>query len=978
VPANWEINGFGTPFYHSHQCFDKDAIPPELPQHYNPVGSYRQTFTLPDSWKEKQVYLHFGAVKSAFYLWINGKKVGYSEDSKTAAEFDITQFLKAGENQIALQVYRYSVGSYFECQDMWRLSGIERDVYVFATEKVHIKDFHAHTNLKNDYRDGVINFSASIANYDDFVAEGYKLHLVLTKDHEALWSTSMDIPPIKPNERNAIQISKVIERPELWSAETPSLYQLSIQLEHSSSPSKSEHIGHLLGFRSTELKNGNILINGKPVLFKGVNRHEHDPYTGHVVSRASMEKDIILMKQFNINAIRMAHYPTDPYMYYLADIHGLYVMDEANIESHGIGAANQGGSYNPSNHLVNKAEWKGAYIARVSNMYHASKNSASVVMRSLGNESGDGPNLEAIYDWLKDQDPFAPVISEQAQLRRHTDAYGQMYAPLRDIKRYAEMKIDPSRPAILIEYQHAMGNSLGNFAEYWDAFEYYPQLQGGFIWDWVDQTFALETSQGEKYWGYGGDLEPPATASSLSFSANGLVYADRTPYPYLHEVKRAQQNIGFRFSLDTKAQQKQSIALLVSNKYFFKSLNDYQLDWEIIEDGTSIETGSGPALLAEAQQDQKISIEHKVKFNSTKEYFLNLKATTKSKVGALAQGHIVAQAQLPISELPLLSELTKSDYRADSQPIANGGKIRVAENQNLLEVKTANARFVFNKSNAMLEQIYSDDKALLTSPIVPDFWRAPTDNDLPIQDYGNALLPFYELGSAMQKVKFDILEKTKHLVRVKTEHYLSSIESRLFITYTISTTEQGNGKIDIDTYFYAAPHKKQAELPRIGYRFSLHPSYTQALWYGRGPHENYPDRKLSADIGLYSSTVDDLAVHYVRPQANGLRTDTRILNLQSDSHKTVKFTSTKPFSFSASNIANTEYHTTTEEVQKKNRHPYSQKRSDSIFVNIDYLHRGVGGTNSWGEAPLPQYIIPWLDYQYSVTLELIDSARNTF
>ena len=421
VPANWEVNGYGSPFYHSHYCLKPNTEKIELPLTYNPVGSYRKTINVDNSWDNKQIILHLGAVKSAFYLYVNGKSVGYSEDSKTAAEFDITDFVNVGENTIAMQVYRYSTGSYFECQDMWRVSGIERDVYLYVAPKVRIADLHAQTTLMNNYTAGVLNFSALLENDLGDSADGYSLAIELSNsENQKVVSKLLDIKAITRDENATVETQITLPKANLWSAEIPYLYQLKVALVNPAGE-RIEWIGQHIGFRSSELKDGQILINGKAVLFKGVNRHEHDPVSAHVITRESMRKDVELMKAYNINALRMAHYPQNPYIYHLADKYGLYVMDEANIESHGIGAANQGWTYNPEMHLVNKPEWKDAYIDRVSNMYHRTKNHPSVVMRSLGNESGDGVNLELSYDWLKTQEPNFPVISEQAQLRRHTD-----------------------------------------------------------------------------------------------------------------------------------------------------------------------------------------------------------------------------------------------------------------------------------------------------------------------------------------------------------------------------------------------------------------------------------------------------------------------------------------------------------------------------------------------------------------------------
>jgi beta-galactosidase len=946
VPANWEVNGYGTPFYHSHQCFKANVVPPEMPAHYNPVGSYRKTFTLPDNWNEKQIFVHFGAVKSAFYLWVNGQKVGYSQDSKTAAEFDISSYLQAGENQLALQVYRYSDGSYFECQDMWRVSGIERDVYLFATPKIHIKDFHAYTTLTDNYSKGELQLSALIDNNLSRTVSGYQLKVQLF-DHQqkTLFEKNLNIETLSENKMAVLEYVISIDTPNLWSAEDPNLYDLKLTLLDSQGKA-IEHIGHNIGFRSTELKNGNILINGEPVLFKGVNRHEHDPITAHVVTRELMLKDVQLMKQFNINAVRMAHYPNDPYMYYLADLYGLYVMDEANIESHGVGAANQG-PYNPDTHLVNKPEWAAAYIDRVSNMYHATKNNPSVVMRSLGNESGDGPNLEATYDWLKQQEPNSPVISEQAQMRRHTDAYGQMYAPISDIERYAKRKFDTTRPVILIEYEHAMGNSLGNFKEYWDSFEKYPSLQGGFIWDWVDQTFAMKTLDGTPFWGYGGDVEPDATVSSLSFSANGLVFADRTPYPYLWEVKNVQQNIGFSSNEITAGK------IIISNKHYFISLQGLSLDWQILANGKQVSQGKGLPLSAAAQENQEILIDYGIVRKPDIEYFLNLQVTSDKDNGVIPKGHITAWSQLALPNTEAIAEEPKKL------------RLSVSDKKQAYRFKGQDFSLSIDKTTGLISSMeYFGDELLKTSPR-PDFWRAPTDNDLPIKDYGDKIAPWQKAGEDTALVSIKLTKETKYQAKVEVEHYLSAIESRYFTTYRVF----GNGEVKVDVYFYAAPHKKQSDIPRLGTLFELDTEYSQVSWYGRGPHENYIDRNTSAHVGQYQSNVADLYVPYVRPQENGYRSDVRNVSFHNQDGKGITFKGAPLIGFGAQYYDTADYHTTAAQVKDKNIHPHELPKKERIFVNIDYIQRGVGGINTWGAKPLADYIIPYLDYQYSYSFE---------
>jgi beta-galactosidase len=943
VPANWEINGFGIPYYHSHACFKSDAVPPEIPQSYNPVGSYRHVVDIPEDWQGQQVFVHFGAVKSAFYLWVNGKKVGYSQDSKTAAEFDLTDFLKPGKNLLAVQVFRYSDGSYFECQDMWRMSGIERDVFLFARPKVHIRDFHALTTLTDAYENGRLSFSAHIANKNSTAQKVHTVDVqVLDTRGNVLTEKMLSTKGLAPGQEALVSRELNFDKPLLWSAEAPNLYQLNLTLRDSKGEAL-EYIGHRFGFRSTEMKDGQILINGQAVLFKGVNRHEHDPHTGHVISQASMREDAMLMKKFNINAVRLSHYPNDPYWYRLADEVGLYLMDEANVESHGIGAANQGG-YNPDNHLVNKKEWRAAYIDRMQNMYERSKNSTAVVMRSLGNESGDGPNLEASYDWLKARSS-EPVMSEQAQLRRHTDAYGQMYASIESITRYAESGFD-ERPALLIEYEHAMGNSLGNFKEYWDAFEKYDALQGGFIWDWVDQTFARKTTDGKQYWAYGGDLEPPEVGHSDSFCANGLVFADRSVYPYLWEVKKVQQNIGFQILLGDEA------GVQVHNKYFFRSLSAYHLEWQLIEDGKSVKQGSAGKLAAQAGQRETIKLDLAYPFQAEREYFLNVRAHLNQDEGLLKKGHVVAQEQL----------LVQSPEPIQTSVVA--GRLKVSNDKSHLRIKSSAFELSFDKDSGFIESLSYSGLAVLKAQPRPEFWRAPVDNDFDVASYKKSLDEWEFVGRDTELTHFDVRSISKSEFLVETEHFLKKIQSRYKTRYRI----YANGEVDVDIWFYAAPHQKHGSLPRLGTLFQLPPQLDTVSWYGRGPHENYVDRKDSAFVGRYSRSVDELFTPYVRPQENGYRSDVRHVSFTQADGRGVSFVGKQLMGFGASFYDVDQFDSSQLEVKKTNKHPHDLKKSDRIFVNVDLSQRGVGGTDSWGSPPLFKYTLPWLDYRYGFVI----------
>lgn len=935
VPANWEINGYGIPYYHSHNCFAPNIVPPELPASYNPVGQYRKQVTIPEDWQDQRVVIHLGAVKSAFFLYVNGVQVGYSEDSKIEAEFDITEYVASGENTIGIEVYRYSDGSYFECQDMWRLSGIERDVYLFATPKAHIQDIEIVTLLEDNYQSGVLNTLIEVANRDRSEHEELTVKAELSYQGQSVAEQVIAVEEIDTNEVATSQLSFELEGIHLWSAETPNLYQLQLTLLNNEEP--IEFVEQQVGFRSSEYRDGQFLVNGQPVLFKGVNRHEHDPITGHVVSRESMELDARLMKENNINAVRLAHYPNDPYWYQLADKYGFYLIDEANIESHGLGAANQGAGYNPDNHIVTNPDWQAAYIDRIEAMFERSKNNPSVVIRSLGNETGDGINTEASYDWLKAR-RNEPVISEQAQLRRHTDAYGQMYASLDQITHYAESQID-DRPVILIEYEHAMGNSLGNFAEYWETFEKYDALQGGFIWDWVDQTFLHHTPDGEPFWAYGGDLEPPAVIHSDSFCANGLVFADRSPYPYLHEVRRVQQDVGFELS---------GSDLIVYNKFFFKSLSGYSLQYDIVDNGDVVFTSEPMRLNAAAQSSQTLSIDSP---NTAGETFINVRVTIDSSEGLLDAGYVVAEAQF---------ELNSAPYPVEQQ----SKRLRLTENNESVSFRGDNFRAQFDKLTGWLSNYSVDGTELLQAGARPEFWRAPIDNDFDISAYHGSLNTWQWVGRSAELAEIKTERLDRSSVKVSTIHRLPGIQSEYRSEYVV----HGDGRIDFDLWFYAAPHQKYPELPRFGTLFQLNQSLDQVNWYGRGPHENYWDRRASADIGRYQMSVDELYTPYVRPQENGYRTDVRQVAFSNSEGVGIEFIGDPVINFGAQFYSTDQYDSSKSEVSRGNLHPHDLQREDRIYVNIDFKQRGVGGTDSWGSPPLFKYTLPWLDYRYQFTL----------
>lgn len=948
VPSNWQLEGYGIPNYINMRVdFTSQPIAGQVADNNNPVGSYKRIFDLPEDWQNKRVFLYFGAVKSAFYVWVNGRKVGYSQDSKSPAEFDVTEYVQAGENQIALEVYRWSDGTYLELQDMWRLSGIERDVYLYATESQRIVDFHANSTLDESYRNGLLSLTANIEKLATKNDSPISLKVTVSDGENNKVFNQTRSAIIDSSGKAQVEFSTTLDQVHSWSAETPYLYQLHLELI-SEEGNSLQHIYSRIGFRSSELKNGNVLINGQPVLFKGVNRHEHDPSSGHVISRQSMRTDMALLKQYNINAVRTAHYPNDPYWYELADEYGMYVVDEANIESHGMGAANQGGSYDPEKHMVNMPNWRSAYLDRVQNLYERDKNHSSVVIWSIGNESGDGPNIEALYDWLKTKTSM-PVMSEQAQLRRHTDMYSQMYASIDTLIHYAEL--GETRPLILCEYQHAMGNSVGNLADYWQVIERYPLLQGGFIWDWVDQTFYKNNEQGETYWAYGGDFETEDMYHDGNFSANGMLAADRSPNPHAFEVKAVYQNIAVR-AIDVM-----SGKFEIHNKRFFTDLSDVQLIWKVEANGATVQEGVIDKLSVEPQHKTQYDFAWQVSLAPGVETFVTFEFATKQETAGLAKGHVLARSQLsfPTHSPPPGSQQQK------------GKPLTLTENTTTWMISNGSRLISFDKNSGLLAQISVEDNDLLVESVRPEFWRAPTDNDFGEQ-FSEKAKAWKYAGQNTKLIDLSVQQLKNGQVVVTTEHDLIDVESRYLSTYTIDLT----GEITVDLWFYAGPHQFQNELPRIGTLFQVPPEFQQVNWFGRGPHENYWDRKASALVGAYSSTVDDLYFPYVRPQENGFRDDVRTVTFTNPQGYGVEFSGQPLLGFGAQFYDVHDY----DQFDKKGLHPYELEKQERIFINIDYKQRGIGGTDSWGTPPLFKYRLPWRDYKYSYQIKAITPKKG--
>lgn len=927
VPANWEVEGFGIPIYtNTSYPFQKGELaPPDIPDGYNPVGSYKRTFEIPADWNGQELFIHLGAVKSAFYIWINGEKVGYSQGSKLPAEFNITNFVASGKNTIALEVYRWSDGSYLECQDFWRISGIERDVYLYARPKVHVADYFVKAGLTNNYSDGTLDLSVELSNVLSKTQKG-SVAVSISKNNSSVY-TAEQAYEIEANQIDAIQFNHTLDQVLSWTAESPELYDLSIILKDKKGATL-EAVSRKIGFRTSEIKNGRFLLNGQPILFKGVNRHEHNADNGHVITREEMLEDIKIFKENNINAVRTCHYPNDPYWYELCDQYGIYVIDEANIESHGMG-------YNLARTLANDPAWLDSHMDRTRRMVERDKNHPSIIIWSLGNEAGNGYNMYNTYLLAKKLDDTRPVQYERAELEWNTDLYVPMYATPDQVEKYANND-RWEKSLIQCEYAHAMGNSMGGFKEYWDLFEKYDKLQGGFIWDYVDQ--GLKTiKNGKEIYAYGGDFGPEDVPSDNNFLNNGLVQPDRTLNPHMNEVKHIHQNIKF-YENDLSTGK-----IDIKNWYFFRNLSNYEFQWELMANGKVVEQGSLPTVSVKPQETATVSIPFKTVLDNSTEYFLNIKAVLKSSEPLLAENYNLAYEQFQLSEFksetPTATDAALSHKATDSEITVNG----------------ANFSVTFNKNTGAFENYKSGNNTLIEKGPKVNFWRAPIDND-----YGASLQKRFEVwknAGATENATASINVVSKSSIELTFTKEILNGDASIEQVYTIS----GDGTIKIVNNFKAIKGE-YSNLFKFGNEMVLPKQFGSVEWYGKGPFENYSDRQHSAKVGLYKSTVAEQYFPYIRPQENGNRAEVRWVKLTDNNGNGIKISGEKPLHVSALNFDKSDLDSGAKKTQ---HHAGELTPRNNVFVNVDGFQQGLGSINSWGRLPLEKYRLPYQSYSYS-------------
>ena len=936
VPGNWEFQGFGVPIYVNIPYeWTSDPNPPEVPSAHNPVGSYRRDFTIPENWDGKQIYVHFGAVKSAFYLWINGKMAGYSQGSKTPAEFNITDWVVPGKNTIAVEVYRWSDGSWLECQDFWRVSGIQRDVYLEARPAVHVEDLFCRTGLSGNFRDGFFDLDIKLVNVRDTLqTPTVKVKLFEDGSELSTWEDALTTS-LRPGSTVMLNSSAAIGGIQPWSAETPDLYRLVLEL-YDHQGALLEAVTTRIGFRTSEIRNGQLLVNGKPVLLKGVNRHEHDPVTGHYVSRESMLEDIRLMKQYNINAVRTSHYPNDPYWYELCDEYGLYVIDEANIESHGMG-------YEPGKTLGNNPVFIKSHLDRTIRMVERDKNHPSVIIWSLGNEAGDGVCFDVTFEWIKSKDPTRPVHYERAEGGSNTDIFCPMYMKIEDMLDYALEIRD--KPLIQCEYAHSMGNSTGNLQDYWDMIEAHDQLQGGFIWDWVDQGMAAKNEEGELYWAFGGDFGPADVPSDSNFCMNGLVFPDRTVQPALEEVKKVYQYI------ELEPVPFYSNLVKVTNKYDFRTLEDMVVRWELLEDGYAVDSGSipVPAILPGQSQNLDLDLQRDIVKRNT-EYFLNFRVVTTRAAGLIPEGHVLAVEQFQLDKGKSADELVL-DFLSGSTT-----RPATAETDSTLIISAGDVTWTVDKLSGWLISMEAQGKKLMLSGPQPDFWRAPVDND-----YGNSmderLSMWKEYPGNLERVEMS-WSPDSLMYFVQSRYLHADKKSGLTVTCLFS----GTGEVAVRQDLFIHPREASyPEMPAFGMQLELPGDLDMIEYYGRGPHENYIDRNTSALVGHYTSTVADQYVAYPAPQENGNKTDIRWLVLHDREGDGIMVRGLPDFEFSA-------LHYPQEQLSRRTpgiRHMSDPEPQDRVFLTLNHRQMGVGGDDSWGAKTHAAYSIPAQTMQFS-------------
>lgn len=1008
VPGNWEVQGHGVAIYtnHGYEFKARNPQPPLLPE-ANPVGVYRRDIEIPAGWEGRDIYLNLAGAKSGVYVYLNGREVGYSEDSKNTAEFLVNQYLQPGKNVLTLKIFRWSTGSYLECQDFWRMSGIERDVFLWSQPKTSINDFRIISTLDDSYTNGLFKLAVDLKNHTK-ESKSLNVSYELTDAKGATVAAAEQNLWVSPSNMQTASFTKELNQVAKWSSEQPNLYKLLMTVKEDGKV--IEVVPFNVGFRRFEIKeidqiagNGKpytvLMVNGQPIKFKGVNIHEHNPETGHYVTEDIMRRDFELMKQNNLNAVRLCHYPQDRKFYELCDEYGLYVYDEANIESHGMYYnLSKGGT------LGNNPEWLLPHMDRTINMYERNKNYPSIAIWSLGNEAGNGYNFYQTYLWLKNKEKGLmnrPVNYERALWEWNTDMYVPQYPSAEWLEEIGKKGSD--RPVAPSEYAHAMGNSTGNLWDQWQAIYKYPNLQGGFIWDWVDQGILQKDKNGRAFWAYGGDFGVDAPSDG-NFLCNGLVGPDRVPHPAMQEVKYAHQNVGFEAVDLAKG------IFRITNRFYFTNLKKYMISYNVSANNKIVKSGK-VSLDIEPQASKEFTVPViGLTPKAGTEYFVNFLVTAVEKEPLIPAGHDIAQDQF---RLPI--EADKAIYKA------NGPKLTVAATGDNLTVTSSKVNFMFNKNTGIVTSYKVDGTEYFNEGfgIQPNFWRAPTDND-----YGNGMPKRLQIWKESSK-NFNVADATAEMVdgnAIIKANYLLPAGNLYIVTYKVypsgavnvsarfTSTDMDAAQTEVSeatrtatfTPGKDAARKESSKLnvPRIGVRFRLPVGMDQLQYFGRGPKENYWDRKAGYPIGLYKNTAEKEYYPYVRPQENGHHSDTRWFALTSNNNGLLieadtlvefnalrnsieDFDAEEQFdlprqwsNFTPEQIAN---HNEAEakNVLRRQHHVNHITPRNFVEVCVDLKQQGLAGYDSWGSRPEPAYSLPAnREYNWGFTLVPVSNVKS--
>lgn len=934
VPGNWQLQGAGKydPPVFTNIIYPFEPNPPFVPEDYNPTGIYKRSFEIPAEWNDHQIFIHFAGVQSAMYLWVNGEKVGYHEDGMLPSEFNITDYVKRGSNEMTVQVFNWSVGSYLEDQDYWRLSGIYRDVYLFATPNVRMRDFSVYPVLDDEYRDAELYVEVDIENLNGRSNEKYIVQTTLKNGSGETIGVQKSEPfTVLNGKEESVMLVTSVKNPLKWTAETPNLYKVGIELQTSSGETVQAFVMNT-GFRKIEIKQGLFLVNGQPVKIKGVNRHEFDMYNGRTITGKSMIEDMVLMKQHNINAVRTSHYPNLPEWYTLCDEYGLYVMDEANVESHGL--------WRDGYHVGERDEWEKAIVERNVNMVQRDKNHPSIVFWSMGNESGWGKNFDAAYKAMKTVDPQKrPVHYESknpayAPVNSRYDLISDMYSSMSKLSYL--FNDDTLRPVIICEYAHTMGNGLGNFRKYWNLYNEYERFQGGFTWDWVDQGLRSKDESGREYWNIINYIDGANTN-------DGLINPDRIPQPEIHEMKKVYQYFNVK-DIDVNTG-----IISISNSNYFIDASDVYMKWEIIENGKPIANGTIDRLTIAPQESQLMEIEFDRNIiQPGNEYFMNFSFHNKEKTLWADAGFEVAKEQLDFGLNHFVKE--RIDYLA--LPV-----IRVSDRKDVLVLSGETFSFTFDKNMGGLSRLVYNNSEVISDPLLPYLWRVPTDND-----EGGRQRSFADRWRRAGLDKMDIRPESISFDKVNDGRVIVYVKNKISttkedITYEGEYTVLGDGRILVENRLLVP--ESIPPLARVGLRTALPNNFDEIEWYGRGPYESYEDRKESAFVGIYSGTVEEQHFPHVMPQENGNKTDVRWVKIMSDKGA-VCFTGVPLINFNIQNYS--------DEALNESKNTHELIRGDKTYLHIDFRQMGLGGDDSWSPKVHREFLLNNYEYYFSFAI----------